>query len=181
MVKKLRIIFFLILTGFFILFIFTLLNLASGKSEAPFTFKLPSPIINNQPEAVLYFTPASDGEVLTVEIGAQTELTILGADLEINFDPALLERKDIKPGSLFASPLIIKKEVNGKTGRIFFALGTLEPNSLKNGSLARLEFLIKTPQTQETILNFGSLTDLAVKEKGRIELELKNYQLQINP
>lgn len=111
-------------------------------------------------------------EILTVSIWAESEAKIIGIDLEIKFDPNLLEFVQIEPGKLFSQSEEINKEIDQKTGRIFYALGSFSAGK-ESGLLATLQFRAKPIEnTQQTTISLESPTSLAVEGFDEVEISL---------
>lgn len=112
------------------------------------------------------------GEILTVSIWAESEAKIFGVDLEIKFDPNLLEFKQIEPGKLFSHSEEISKEIVQETGRIFYALGSFSAGK-ESGLLATLKFRAKPVEsTQQTTISLDSPTSLAIEGFDEAEISL---------
>lgn len=111
-------------------------------------------------------------EILTVSIWAESEAKILGVDLEIKFDPNLLEFVQIEPGKLFSQSEEINKEIVQETGHIFYALGSFSAGK-ESGLLATLQFQAKPVEnTQQTTISLESPTSLAVEGFDEVEISL---------
>lgn len=126
----------------------------------------PTPISENKnqtAQSLLYFSnelrESSTSATYEVDILINSnENEITQAQLELSFDPNVLTKVDIKPGSFIRSPVIIQKNINTTDGRIKYWIG-VNPNEKgiqgkgaiatmvfsKNGSTAaQVNFLPKT-------------------------------------
>lgn len=113
-----------------------------------------------------------ENEILTVSIWAESETKILGVDLEIKFDPNLLEFVQIEPGKLFSQSEEINKEIVQETGHIFYALGSFSAGK-ESGLLATLQFRAKPIEnTQQTTISLESPTNLAVEGFDEVKISL---------
>lgn len=96
------------------------------------------------------------GDSFALQITVNTETnSLVAADLDINFNPQILEVTGISPGEFFTSPTEASKTINNTTGNILYALTsfTAQPGS---GNLASVVFNAKGVGTSP--LSFGSRT-----------------------
>jgi len=112
------------------------------------------------PATTLAISPPSitktvgDSFILQITVNTETN-SLVAADLDINFNPQVLEVTGISPGEFFTSPTEASKTINNTAGNILYALTsfTAQPGS---GNLASVVFNAKGVGTSP--LSFGSRT-----------------------
>jgi len=112
------------------------------------------------PATTLAISPPSvtktvgDSFVLQITVNTETN-SVVAADLDINFNPQVLELTGISPGEFFTSPTEASKTINNTTGNVLYALTsfTAQPGS---GNLASVVFNAKGVGTSP--ISFGSQT-----------------------
>ncbi len=79
---------------------------------------------------------------------------VTGAQLELSYDPKVLGRVDIKPGTFLSNPVVILKKIDNTSGRITYMLGNqLGDAGVKGkGIIATLSF--SKLSSQETSIEF---------------------------
>lgn len=67
---------------------------------------------------------------------------VTGVQLELSYDPKVLGKVDIKPGSFLLSPVVILKKIDTTSGRITYMLGNQlgEPGVKGKGTIAVISF-----------------------------------------
>lgn len=79
----------------------------------------------------------------SLEINIDTKQNkVTAVQLEMSFDPKVLTKIEVKPGTFFSNPLILIKDIDYKNGRISYALGispAANPLSGK-GVIAEIDF-----------------------------------------
>jgi len=96
------------------------------------------------PATILSLTPATltkaVAETFTVNIVVNTgENSIVSADIDLSFDPTVLEALSISAGSFFESPTEPTRLINNTTGKINYSLFTLTAKQ-GSGTLATITF-----------------------------------------
>lgn len=56
-----------------------------------------------------------------------------GVQLELNYDPKIIEVIDIKPAAFYQSPIVLLKKIDSAKGGVSFALGVSSINEVKKG------------------------------------------------
>lgn len=98
-------------------------------------------------------------EVFSVDIGVDTGTnSIYGADLEISFNPQVLEVQDIQPGSFFTGTQEINKSIDNTNGRVIYSFGSFS-GAQGTGALASITF--KAVGGGASSIAFGSSTSVA--------------------
>jgi hypothetical protein len=95
-----------------------------------------------------------DSLILQITINTETN-SVVATDLDINFNPQVLEATDISPGGFFTSPTEASKTINNTTGNILYALTSFTAQS-GSGNLASVVFNAKGVGTSS--ISFGSQT-----------------------
>lgn len=89
----------------------------------------------------LLFNPASvtkpPGELFNLELKINTDEPIIAADLNISFDPNIIQVVKITPGSFFPAPQILIDTIDKEKGTVAFSVFSLE-EKLGNDSLLSL-------------------------------------------
>jgi hypothetical protein len=105
--------------------------------------------------------PVVSSSTYTADVALTTERKkVTVVDIELKYDPKILTNVDIKPGTFFQSPTILRKtidKINGKVSFIFgIGLGDSPVNG--NGTVAVLSFT--------TLTKSGTTTISFLKESG---------------
>lgn len=101
-------------------------------------------------------TTKTKGDSFTLQIKIDTGTnSVVAVDLDINFNPQVLEATDISPGTFFGSPSEAGKTINNTTGNILYALTSFTAQS-GSGNLASILFQAKDVGTSS--ISFGSRT-----------------------
>lgn len=81
---------------------------------------------------------------------------VTAVQLELQYDPEVLTDVAVAPGTFFAKPEILLKQIDQKTGRITYAFGVgLTDNPIAGtGTVAILSFSAKNINAQETTITF---------------------------
>lgn len=79
---------------------------------------------------------------------------VTGAQLELSFDPKVLGKVDIKPGSFLSNPVVILKKIDTASGKITYMLGNQlgEPGVKGQGTIAVISF--SKTGNEETFIDF---------------------------
>lgn len=87
-------------------------------------------------------TPQATMSAYTTDVVINTgQNKVTSVQLELSFDPAVLTKVDIEPGSFFINPKVVLKNIDEKAGRITFALSSSDSQSaLGQGILAKISF-----------------------------------------
>lgn len=90
---------------------------------------------------------------------------VTAVQLEMQYDPEILTNVTIVPGSFFANPDVLLNQIDVKTGRISYALGTgLTGQAVAGkGIAANLTFSVKSRNTQQTAILFLPKTLVAAQ------------------
>lgn len=91
------------------------------------------------------FNPGSvtkpPGEIFNLELKINTDEPVIAADLNLTFDPKIIQVIKITPGSFFPAPQILADTVNKEKGLIAFSVFSLEE---KQGNDSLLSLTLKT-------------------------------------
>ncbi len=76
--------------------------------------------------------------------------------IELSYDPKVLSNVTITPGTVFAHPVVLLKEINQETGRISFAVGISPTDTEITGKavVATITFAAVAPATKSTQISF---------------------------
>jgi len=124
----------------------------------------------DDPPVMVTIFPASGvfiaGQVFTVEVWVENVFDLYGVDIQLAFDPALLQVVDPIPGTskvevtprydLLSPDLVVRYEADNTAGTVWYAVSQLNPSEPVAGSGALFEFQVLTvPQgvTQIQITN----------------------------
>ena len=119
------------------------------------------------PDTTLTASPAAAlvkmGAAQTIDILIDTgNNNLLTTQLGVGFDPEFFEVQNVTPGPFFQNPTVLLNNVDVKTGRISYALGTLTPQK-GQGVLTTITMLAKKP-TGST----GKTSDLTLLPKTQV-------------
>lgn len=117
--------------------------------------------------------PQSTPSAYTTDVIINTgQSVVTSVQLELSYDPTVLTKVDIKPGSFFINPKVELKNIDETNGRITFALSSLDSQgALGQGILAKISF--KTLKTNvSTTIDF--LPKTKVSAQGFSESVLKS-------
>jgi hypothetical protein len=81
---------------------------------------------------------------------------VTAVQLELQYDPAILNNVAIVPGSFFANPVVLLNQVDSETGRISYAVG-IPPEGqgvVGNGTVANFTFSTKAKVLEKTAIIF---------------------------
>lgn len=107
--------------------------------------------------------------------GSQEKISAVTLNLE--YDPQVIQIKEIAPGEFFASPNVLEKNIDNKDGRVSYSIGTLSPEP-KKGIVAILK--ITSLKRGDTSITFGEKTAAASLGKTTSVLkEAKTVNLKI--
>jgi len=109
------------------------------------------------------------GEDLKVDVSIKADKEIVGADLEINYNPDTLSFDNFKMGGFFVSPQEIRKEIDDKNGTIFYSLGSFAA-AKGEGTLVTLIF--KTKNEGQGEIGFGDKNSVAALDGASLHLTL---------
>jgi hypothetical protein len=90
--------------------------------------------------AIKLSTPSAFSSDIIINTGQDS---VNKVQLEISYDPKILTKIDINPGTFFTDPQILLKNIDNTNGRISFAIGVQNGNEgiLGQGVVARLSFV----------------------------------------
>lgn len=98
-------------------------------------------------------------EAFSLSIQIDTgENQVVGVDLSLSFNPAVLEVVDILPGGFFSSPQQLAKNIDNQVGTIIYSLGSFIANQ-GSGTIALIS--IKAKGEGISTLNFNPETSVA--------------------
>lgn len=115
------------------------------------------------PETKLSISPATKtvvlNETFTLNIAINSgNNVVFGTDLEILFNPAILEAQSVSAGDFLNSPQEITKVIDNQAGKITYSLGAFSSKT-GQGTLASISFKAKSGGSSE--ISFGSGTSVA--------------------
>lgn len=137
----------------------------------------PTPTPVEQSTLTLSPNPATltSGNSGTIDVIIDTAVNeVKGVELEMAYDPEALSAITITPAEFFPAPVILKKNIDRKTGRITFALG-LRPSQVPVtgiGKVATIRFTKATGATGTTEIEI--LPNSLVAAKGVYNSVLKS-------
>jgi hypothetical protein len=120
--------------------------------------------------------PIASGSAYTANINISTSSNkVTAAQLELKYDPKLIEVSDIAAGTFFNDPVIILKKVDDLTGRITFALGIGPGQKPVNGqgTVAVVTFTPLAQQQEQTKIDILPIS--LVTADGEDKTVLKSY------
>jgi len=109
--------------------------------------------------ATVRISPASAsvevGDSVTVDVYIQDIVDLYGAEVQLSFDPALLEAQEIINGSVPVPGFVIKN-VDNSAGTVSYAITQMNPAEPYTGSgtVFRIRFLGKSPGTSAVAFTF---------------------------
>lgn len=106
--------------------------------------------------------PSSASGTYEVDLNIDTnDNNVQDIQLELVFDPKILTKVDIRPGSFLTSPNVLIKKIDTATGRITLALGNKpEKTAVKGKGVVAVVSFSKTGNAQ-TVINFLPHTKIA--------------------
>ncbi len=133
--------------------------------------------------------PVAAGSVFTVEVELDNVTGLVGAEVQISYDPTVLEVQDGDPnkaglqvalGSFFKPDFVAQNLTDPEQGKIGFAAIQLSPNQPVSGSgiLATITFRAKAGGSSPLIFNTVKLAD---KNGKPIDHMVQNGQVIVNP
>jgi hypothetical protein len=137
-------------------------------TPTPVTPTPPPPTVTPVPgNSTITFDPANrvitSGEQAAQDVIVKNVSNLTAVSVELSFDPAVVQAVgEVTPGAKFGSGqgLVVRKEINNATGRIFFDAVLLAPNSIDgNGTLFSVTWGTVTVGTAN--LKFEKVTLLA--------------------
>lgn len=143
----------------------------------------PAPASFTHNYTTLYFDPAS----LSLVAGGQNQNlnlfidtgqnTVVGTELSLKFNSALVEVVSISPGGFFDKPIVLSKKIDNKNGIINYALSSLTP---KMGKGNLLTLIVRGKASGQTRISFGDTQIAAQKEDAHNVLkEAKSALLEV--
>ena len=117
------------------------------------------------------------GEILEVQVLAETKEKLIATDIELVFDPEVLIVKEAKSGIFWSKPQELTKVLDNSKGEIFYGIASVEPKS-GQGIIASFKFEVKkiSPSSLTTNISFekgcqasvvGKETELKFSESGK--------------
>lgn len=159
---------------YLIIFLFSLLFLILLKIK----------FVQAQNVTILSLTPQSikkqGGSTFSLEIKIKTEEKILGADIDLVFNPELLEILQITPAGFFPNPQILVNKINSQDGLINFSIFSYPPQQ-KEGTIATLTIKVKNNAAQSTQIKFQPSTALATVGIKKINFQTNSATIEIIP
>lgn len=153
--SKRTVVFLCVLFGITIVFLFTALNPQLANSNFVYSTSIPTPIIQTS----LYFDPSQDvistrsaelqKNAIMIDTGGNSVQLV---QIELSFDPNIVNNIDIIPGKFFPAASIVLKNIDYDNGRISFALKS--PPTRGKGVLAILSYGIVNPHSVQTMISF---------------------------
>jgi hypothetical protein len=132
------------------------------------------PFVMAQTEAIISLQPPTQtitvGSTTVIEIRVENVANLFGAQIELQFDPGVLQVVDsapnqdgaqIQPGPFLSPDLVQINQADNGTGNIFYTVAQLAPTPPANGTgaLAFINFLAKTAGTSQITFNVVKLSD----------------------
>lgn len=166
MSKKILVLFIIFLIG-----IPAVVYLLSSKStpdqvlETQTSFSsLNEEIKNQQPQTTLAFSPnpqtiASQSGSINIVIDTGTN-AVTAVQLELSYDPAVIQSIDIAPGTFFPDAIVFLKNINTTTGKISYVLAISPTGKAKmgNGAVATINFTTNPAGGGQTQITFTQKT-----------------------
>lgn len=119
--------------------------------------------------------PVASGSAYTADINITTSSNkVTAAQLELKYDPKLIEISDIVAGTFFSDPVIILKKIDDVDGRVTFALGIGPGQKPVNGK-GTVAVVTLTPLSQQESSKIDILPISLVTADGEDKTVLKSY------
>lgn len=148
----------LALGGITLFFLFLALRPQWKTQQAPIAVVSPSPTPTPYAQSVLSLVPEpianSAPGTLTYDVIVNSNInTVNAVQLELAFDPKILSNISITPGTFFAKPVVLIKNIDYKLGRISYAIGIQPADYGKKGqgTIAAITFSYLPTATSTTI------------------------------
>lgn len=93
---------------------------------------------------------------------------VQAAQLELVFDPKILTKVDIQPGSFFENPTVLSKKIDSKNGRITFAIANSTQSLPVKGTGVIATVSFSKSSTSETIISFLPHTQVSAGRSGSV-------------
>lgn len=126
--------------------------------EARPTPPLPAQTVLSISPNPIVVSPNSSGSAnILIDTG---ENQVTAVQFEITFDPKVIGNVDVAPGTFFANPLVLLRNVAQKKGTVSFAIGIQPTGNAKRGqgSVATLTFQVVSSTSQSSPLTFREET-----------------------
>jgi len=156
---------------------------------------VPPPVAQAESDTVIRIAPptqqATVGDATVIEIWVDDVVDLMGADIQIQFNPAILQVVDfdgskdgiqIEPGYFLAPDFVVTNDVNNQAGLISYAVSQVDPTLPAGGSgvLAKISFLpiaagsssLDFTKTQLVVIINDSAQEIMVTaQAGQINVE----------
>jgi len=120
------------------------------------------------------------GSTFALEIKINTGEKILGADIDLAYNPEILEVVKITPADFFANPQVLTNLIDQKEGLINLSIFSFPPQ-LGTATIATLTLKAIKEATQSTQIKFQSSTTLATIGAKEILFQTIPASIQILP
>lgn len=107
------------------------------------------------------------GNIVTLDVVVNTNQKLLGADLDLSYDPALLEVQKISGAGFLTNPQVIINRINSQEGKLFLSLFGF-PGQSGTGNLATIQLKTLKETNGPTKLSFDPTTVLAASGGEKI-------------
>lgn len=178
------------------LIVASLITIAVPKKTPPISTVVPSQTLPPSPTVTpsghtslsfstnpLIISPSTTASNSAIDILIDTTTDeFRGAQIELKFDPSVIQITDITPGTFLAKPNILLKSINNTSGKLFYAFvipQTVAPIQ-GSGILAHIMFTHNLIPSQQTAITFlpktmisaaGSYTSALSTAKGTVILK----------
>lgn len=117
------------------------------------------------------------GEKATIALVAISKTDKLSAaELKISFDPSAVKIEKVSAGEFFSNPTVLAQEIDNKTGKVDFALGSFTP---KTGEGKIIVIDLQGVKAGKSKLNFEGTRVAVVGKKGNVANELGSIEVVV--
>lgn len=138
--------------------------------------------VNAQAETQLVLYPSSikkqPGEMFAIEIRISGDEQILGTDLDIKYDPVVLEAQKTSPGDFFTEPQILTNQIDTKNGLIKYSIFSYPPRR-GSGTVAVITFKALKEISQPVEIAFAPTTTVSGVGERKIAFKTASSLLEI--
>jgi len=119
------------------------------------------------------------GETFVLEIKINASEKILGADIDLSYNPEILSFVKIAPADFFTNPQVLTNQNDPKKGLINFSIFSYPPQT-GTATIATLTFQGLKETTQSTEIKFEPTTVLATVGEKKINFQTNPCKIKIS-
>lgn len=142
----------------------------------------PSKLSQSQGETIISLQPSAIkkqvGETFAVEIKLSAPEKILGVDIDLIYDPKILEVQKVNPADFFPNPQILTNETDAKNGTIKFSIFSY-PIQQGNATIATILFKSIGQTTQSAQIQFAPSTTVATVGERKVPFKTSPASIDI--